>query len=83
VTSISDRNVNQPTKMLTEGGVLRKRTTSSLAKLKPFLRTKRIAGTGKQSILTVTGDVLTLTGLLAWLMHVSCSNQGLLLLVGG
>jgi hypothetical protein len=54
---------------------LRKRKTSSLARLKPFLRMAK-------GLRTVTGAVLTLTGLLSWLKALTCSNQCLLLLAG-
>jgi hypothetical protein len=45
---------NQPAKKQTNCGVLRKRKTSSLDRLR-FLRTKRIAGIGKESLISSWG----------------------------
>jgi hypothetical protein len=50
----------------------------TLFKFKPFLRTKRTAGTGKGALSAVKGGMLTLTSLLSWLR----SDQRLMRLVG-
>jgi hypothetical protein len=58
---------NQP-KELTKGGVLRRRTTSSLARL------NHSCWIWKGTVDTISGDMLTLTGLLSWLRALTCSN---------
>jgi hypothetical protein len=49
--------------------------------VRPFLRTKRIAGNGKRCLKIITGGVLTLTGFLSWRMY--CGGLGSLELAAG
>jgi hypothetical protein len=64
-----DAQTNQPIKKLTKGGVLRKRKTSSLARLNHWIKT---------TLSTATGDMLTVTGCrLGWRpWHVQTRGYG-------
>jgi hypothetical protein len=77
---ISPSRPNQSTEKPTKGAVLHKRKMSSLAgPNQSCVRSAQLQWI-KRALSTVTGDMLTLTGLLFCLKAFTCSIYGLLLL---
>jgi hypothetical protein len=64
----------ETTNQKAKGRVLHEAQDDVPCSVKPFLHTKRIAGIGKQYLVHITGDVLTLLGLLSWLKALTCSD---------
>jgi hypothetical protein len=72
------------TNQTAKGGVLREAKDDVPCKVKPFLRTKRTAGIGKQSLVNYNWGCAYGNGIVVWLLKaLTCSDEGLLLPVGG
>jgi hypothetical protein len=73
----------QPTKKLTKCGFLRKRKTSSLAGLNHSRLRNAWLELVNGALQITTWDMLTRIGFMSWLMTLTSSGQGKLLLAGG